>query len=102
MTEGRHRLAEWLTPGNVINLVGIAAMIISVWAVNNYRLGDVSRSIDRIQSDIEIIKGDQKEVIRQQERLAALQTRVDGLELEIKTQAAINQTLFSKIARLER
>lgn len=100
--ESRQRLSEWLTPGNIIQFIGILVMVVSIWAVNNYRLGDVSKAIEEIRVDIGAIRGEQREVIRQQERLAALVTRVDSQAIDLKTIDARLNILSTKIAKLER
>lgn len=107
--EVKSKLTEWATPGNILQVAGIVVLVASTWAVNNYRLGDVTKNLEEIkaqqgqlQRDIAAIRSDQIEVIRQQERLAALANRVDSQGIDIKTLAAQADMLAMKIARLER
>lgn len=91
-----------MTPGNIIQFIGILVMVVSIWAVNNYRLGDVSKAIEEIRVDISAIRGEQREVIRQQERLTALTDTVASQDIKLQTLDARIDILTAKIAKLER
>lgn len=96
--ESRQKLSEWMTPGNIIQFIGILVMVVSIWAVNNYRLGDVSKAIEEIRVDISAIRGEQREVIRQQERLTALTATVASQDIKLQTLDARIDILTAKIA----
>lgn len=91
-----------MTPGNIIQFIGILVMVVSIWAVNNYRLGDVSKAIEEIRVDISAIRGEQREVIRQQERMTALTATVASQDIKLQTLDARIDILTAKIAKLER
>lgn len=110
----------WLTPGLIIQMVGILLMLGGAWAVSTYRLDHqdaryqelksaiadqgkaIKDQVDELRAEVREVKNAQADVVRAQERMEALKGRVDILERFTEAQTQFNAMLAARVARLER
>jgi len=100
---------QWLTPGFMKEVV-VAVLMIggTIWTIQS-KVDVLRKDNDRLEASIADLRGDlkslqaaQADVIRAQERMAALITRVEALERFQAAQNDYNTNFMSSIAVLKR
>lgn len=114
------KLKAWFSPGIVIQLVATVLTIGTIYGAWSNRLAQqeeryqaltqaiaeqgksIGAQVADLRGELRDIKNSQLDVIRTQERMAAMGGRVDILERFSETQTQFNALLAARVARLEK
>lgn len=96
----RDYLKQWLSPGVVLGVVGWIFLL----GVASVRLSSLEGKVGELQSTVldatRANQGATIELVRYQERLEAVKSRLAVLEDKVSTQEQINVRVFSALSKL--
>lgn len=95
---------QWLSPGVILGFVGWVFLL----GVASFRLSSLEGQVAELKTTIQTTSADSTkanfaatiELVRYQERLTAVQSRLAVLEDKVSTQEQINVRVFSSLSKL--
>lgn len=90
----------WFSPGIIIHIATALLMIGVTYGVMSSRMEVVTAQLGEMRVELREFRSAQNDVIRAQERMAFLVTRIEALERFKDGQESINVRVFSGLSKL--